>query len=66
MMLSEEMTVVCGLLMSLNALDYNVMMSGEDYDKSVSVSTCKHVYVALIRLIDLILLIASTRTGWCY
>ena len=44
MMLSEEMTVVCGLLMGLNALDYNVMMSGDDYDKSVSVScvcTCK-------------------------
>ena len=36
MMLSEEAIVVCGLLMGLNALDYNVMMSGEDFDKSVS------------------------------
>ena len=35
-MLSEEAIVVCGLLMGLNALDYNVMMSGEDFDKSVS------------------------------
>ena len=36
MMLSEETVVVCGLLMGLNALDYNVMMKGEDFDKSVS------------------------------
>ena len=36
MMLSEDAVVVCGLLMGLNALDYNVMMSGEDFDKSVS------------------------------
>lgn len=36
MMVSEDAIVVCGLLMGLNALDYNVMMSGEDFDKSVS------------------------------
>ena len=36
MMLSEDAVVVCGLLMGLNALDYNVMISGEDFDKSVS------------------------------
>jgi hypothetical protein len=36
MMLSEDVVVVCGLLMGLNALDYNVMMSGEEFDKSVS------------------------------
>ena len=40
MMLSEDAVVVCGLLMGLNALDYNVMMSGEDFDKSVS--PCRH------------------------
>ena len=40
MMLSEDAAVVCGLLMGLNALDYNVMMSGEDFDKSVS--PCRH------------------------
>jgi len=32
----EEGTVVAGLLMGLNAIDYNVMMKGEDFDKSVS------------------------------
>ena len=36
MMLSEDVFVVCGLLMGLNALDYNVMMSGDEFDKSVS------------------------------
>ena len=36
MMLSEDAVVVCGLLMGLNALDYNVMISGEEFDKSVS------------------------------
>ena len=35
-MLCEEGTVVAGLLMGLNAIDYNVMMKGEDFDKSVS------------------------------
>ena len=52
MMLSEDAAVVCGLLMGLNALDYNVMMSGEDYDKSVSsvgiimmTLSCDHVMI---------------------
>ena len=27
---------MAGLLMGLNAIDYNVMMKGEDFDKSVS------------------------------
>ena len=35
-MLCEEGTVAAGLLMGLNAIDYNVMMKGEDFDKSVS------------------------------
>ena len=38
-MLCEEGTVVAGLLMGLNAIDYNVMMKGEDYDKSVSIQS---------------------------
>ena len=36
LMLCEEGTVVAGLLMGLNAIDNNVMMKGEDFDKSVS------------------------------
>ena len=29
--------VISGLLMGLNVIDYNVIMKGEDYDRSVSV-----------------------------
>ena len=32
----EEWTVVAGLLMRLNAINYNFMMKGEDFNKSVS------------------------------
>lgn len=32
----EEGVVISGLLMGLNAIDYNVHMKGEDFDKSVS------------------------------
>ena len=35
-MVCEEGTVVAGLLMGLNAIDYNVVMKEEDFDKSVS------------------------------
>ena len=35
-MMCEEGSVIAGLLMGLNAIDYNVMMKGEDFDKSVS------------------------------
>ena len=36
-MLSEESTIIAGMLMGLNAIDYNVLMKGEDFDKSVGV-----------------------------
>ena len=32
----EEWTVVAGLLMKLNAINYKVTMKGEDFNKSVS------------------------------
>ena len=37
-MLSEEGVVISGLLMGLNAIDYNVLQKAEDFDKSVSLS----------------------------
>ena len=36
MMMREEGVVVGGLLMGLNALDYNVLLKGEEFDRSVS------------------------------
>ena len=50
MMLSEDAVVVCGLLMGLNALDYNVMMSGEDFDKSVSPHMGYIVYLRIAQI----------------
>ena len=38
-MLREEGTVVAGLLMGLNAIDYSVTMKGEDLNKSVSMQS---------------------------
>ena len=35
-MLCEEGVVISGLLMGLNAIDYNVHLRGEDFDLSVS------------------------------
>lgn len=37
MLLCDEGTVICGLLVSLNAIDYNVMLSGEEFDQSLGV-----------------------------
>jgi len=39
LMLSEEGMVVAALLMALNAIDYNVMMKREDFDKSMSMQS---------------------------
>lgn len=36
-MMCEEGVVVSGLLMGLNALDYNVLLKGEEFDQSVGV-----------------------------
>ena len=33
-MRSEESTIIAGMLMGLNAIDYNVLMKGEEFDKS--------------------------------
>ncbi len=38
-LLCEEGVVISGLLMGLNAIDYNVLLKAEDFDKSVSQST---------------------------
>lgn len=51
----EESVVVSGLLMGLNAVDYNVLMRGEEFDKSVRgcqhpVLEWLHVGVATCRL----------------
>ncbi len=35
-MMREEGGVLTGLLMGLNALDYNVLLKGEEFDTSVS------------------------------
>ena len=35
-MVSEEGQVLSGLLMGLNAIDYNMTMPGEEFDRSVS------------------------------
>ena len=35
MMLNEEGVVISGLLMGLNCIDYNVLLRGEEFDKSV-------------------------------
>ena len=35
-LLCEEGVVLSGLLMGLNAIDYNVHMRGEEFDRSVS------------------------------
>ena len=35
-LLNEEGVVTSGLLMALSVLDYNVIMKGEDFDRSVS------------------------------
>ena len=34
-MMSEEGGVMSGLLMGLNAIDYNMTLAGEEFDKSV-------------------------------
>ena len=34
---SEEGTIIAGLLVGLNTIDYNVVMKGEDFDKPVSI-----------------------------
>ena len=36
LLLSEDGQVLSGLLMGLNAIDYNMLMKGEEFDKSVS------------------------------
>ena len=36
----EEGVVISGLIMGLNAIDYNVHLRGEDYDRSVSHMPC--------------------------
>lgn len=36
-LMCEEGVVISGLLMGLNAIDYNVLIRGEDFDKSVGV-----------------------------
>ena len=36
-MVSEEGQVMTGLLMGLNAIDYNMTLPGESFDRSVSV-----------------------------
>ncbi len=38
-LMCEEGVVISGLLMGLNAIDYNVLIRGEDFDKSVSALT---------------------------
>jgi len=40
----EEGVVISGLLMGLNAIDYNVHMKGEDFDRSVSGNNCYDCY----------------------
>ena len=35
-MLSDEASIICGMLVGLNSMDYNVMMKGEDFDRTVS------------------------------
>ena len=35
-MVRDEGQVLAGLLMGLNAIDYNMTLSGEEFDKSVS------------------------------
>ena len=37
MLLCDEGTVICGLLVGLNAIDYNVMLSGEEFDQTLGV-----------------------------
>jgi len=37
--LCEEWTVVAGLLMTLNAINYSVTVKGEDFNKSVSMQS---------------------------
>ena len=39
-MLSEEASIISGILVGLNSLDYNVMMKGEAFDKTVSARGC--------------------------
>ena len=34
-MLSEDASIISGMLVGLNSMDYNVMMKGEDFDKAV-------------------------------
>ena len=36
MMLNDEGQVMSGLLMGLNAMDYNMTLPGEEFDRSVS------------------------------
>ncbi len=43
-MFSEEGMVIAGLLVGLNAIDYNVMMKGEEYDRSVSTCIAQLTY----------------------
>ena len=39
-MVRDEGQVLAGLLMGLNAIDYNMTLSAEEFDKSVSVLVC--------------------------
>ncbi|KAL5479347.1 hypothetical protein EMCRGX_G022860 [Ephydatia muelleri] len=36
-MLSDEASIICGMLVGLNSMDYNVMMKGEDFDRTPGV-----------------------------
>ena len=36
LMMSEGMDVISGLLMGLSVIDYTVMITGEEFDRSVS------------------------------
>ena len=47
-MLNEESNVISGLLVGLNAIDYNVMMKGEEFDRSVSYWILVQVYHVLV------------------
>ena len=41
-MMCEEGVVISGLLMGLNAIDYNVLLRAEEFDKSVSLLVHTH------------------------
>ena len=42
LMMSEGMDLISGLLMGLSIIDYTVMMTGEEFDRTVSTLTYIH------------------------